>query len=173
MGFLGFILFFLIIWILILAVMVVFAILCIIFSAISVSSAKLFLALRQYPDYKKAKGRYIAALVFFILTCLTSAGALLSLEVLLDGTTTAEELFNPIFLIFFVVPPALLIVAIALGIRCFIWYGRANSLHKQLSAAASPVQFFTTAPTFIVCPICGSANDPAHRFCVKCGRLLQ
>ena len=78
MGFLGVILFFLIVWILVLAVMVIFAILCIIFSAISVSSAKLFLALRQYPDYKKAKGRYIAALVFFILTCLTSAGALLS-----------------------------------------------------------------------------------------------
>lgn len=153
--------------------MTVFAILCIVFSALSASKAKLFLAFRQYPDYKKAKGRFIAALVFFILTCLNSAGGLLSLVVLLDGTTTAEELFNPIFLVFFVVPPALLIVALVLGIRCFVWYGRANKLHKQLSAAASPVQFFTTAQSFIVCPICGSANNPGNRFCVKCGQLLR
>lgn len=180
MGFLGVILFLLILWIIVLIVMAIFATLCIIFSALSAAKAKQFLASNQYPDYKKAKGRFIAALVFFILTCLTSVGGLGSLEVLLDGTTTMEELFNPIYLIFFVVPPALLIVAVVLGIRCFIWYGRADKLNKQLmAAAAAPFMQSQSQPfpapvqSFSVCPACGTANDSRNRFCVKCGQIIR
>ena len=161
--------------------MAIFATLCIIFSALSAAKAKQFLAFSQYPDYKKAKGRFTAALVFFILTCLTSVGGLVSLEVLLDGTTTVEELFNPLYLIFFVIPPALLIVAVVLGIRCFIWQGKANKHHMQLSMASATVQYFSkaqpkyysTASGCRVCHFCGSSNAETNNFCVKCGRELS
>ena len=172
MGFLGFVLFFLFIWIIVIVVMSIFAILCIIFSALSAAKAKRFLTSCQYADYKSTKGRFIAALVFFIITCLTSAGALISLAVLLDGSFTTEELFYSGTLFFFIAPPALLIAAVALGIRCFVWYGRANKLNMQLSAAAMPPRFFSTAQGFKVCPICGSANDTVNSFCVKCGQPL-
>ena len=178
MGFVGgFILVFMIFWIILLIVLAVFAILCIVFSATSASKAKQFFASHQYPDFKKAKGRFIAALVFFILTCLASAGTPLSLEYMIEtmvsGYNTVEDFLSPAALFVFVIPPALLIAALALGIRCFVWYGRANKLHKQLSAAASPVQFFTTAQSFIVCPLCGSPNNAANSFCVKCGQILR
>ena len=181
MGFLGVILFLLLIWILILVVMSVFAILCIIFSATSVSKAKQFFASRQYFDYRKSRGRFIAALVFFILTCLTSVGGLVSLEVLLDGSITLEELLDPGTLLFFVVPPALLITAVALGIRCFVWHSRASKFHMQMSMASATVQYyskaqpqyFSTAPGYKVCPFCGTSNNEVNSFCVKCGRGLQ
>lgn len=176
MGFVGFVLFFLIIWIIVMVVMAVFAIICIIFSALSASKAKEFLAYHRYSDYKSARSRFIPALVFFILTCLTSASALLSLEafiaMLTDGSFGSEDIFDPTTL-FFIAAPALLIVAVVLGIRCFIWYGRANKLNTQLSAAAMPPRFFSTAQSFKVCPICGSANDTVNSFCVKCGQPLQ
>ena len=185
MGFLGFILVFMFFWIILLILIAIFSILCIIFSAASASKAKQFLAAHQYLDYKKAKGMFIAALVFFILTCLNSVVVLLPLEYLVDSLTSGyygvEELFDPVTLLFFVLPPALLITALVLGIRCFVWYGRAKKHHMQLSMASATVQYFSNAQPryfsteqgFRVCPICGTSNDPGHNFCVKCGRALS
>ena len=174
MGFLGFILFFVFLWIIMMIVMAIFAILCIIFSALSTSCSKQFLVSRRYPDYKKAKGRFVPALIFFILTCLTSAGTLLSLEVVIDEALEGGNVFDP-YMLFFVVFPALLIVAIVLGIRCFVWYDRAGKLNKQLMAAALPFAAPLPAPvqTFNVCPSCGFANEVKNKFCVKCGQTIR
>lgn len=172
MGLVGFILFFVFIWVIFMIVMAIFAIICIIFSALSTSCSKQFLVSRQYPDYKKAKGRFVPALIFFILTCFTSAGTLLSLEIFLDEAMSGGDVLDP-YVLFFFVCPALLIVAVVLGIRCFVWFNRAERLNKQLTAGlpfaapfAAPVQAFN------VCPYCGFPNETKNRFCVKCGGTM-
>lgn len=166
---------FLIFWLLIMLVMAVFAILCIIFSALSASNSKQYLTTRQYPDYKSAKGKFTPALVFFILTCLTSPGALLLLtafiELIADGSFSVEDFADPLFFLFFLAGPALFVTATVLGIRCFIWCSRADKLCKHLSAGNAAVP----APVrqFGVCPVCGCTNDAKNNFCVKCGQPLR
>lgn len=179
MDIIGFILVFLLFWVVVMIVMSIFAILCIIFSAISTYKSKRFLTSRQYPDYKSARGCYIAALVFFILTCFTSVGTVLTfiafVEIIADGSLSGDAVFNPTT-IFVMVCTGLLTLALALGIRCFIRYDSANKLHKQLSAAAAPpAATFFPAPvqSFSVCPYCGSANNIMNKFCVRCGRPIK
>ena len=169
MGLIGIVLMSLIFLALVMLLMAVFAALCMTFSALSASRAKQYLLTRRYPDFKSAKGRFTPALVFFILTCLSSPGAVLLLtaflEMLADGSFSGEDLADPFLFLFFLTGPALFVAAIVLGIRCFIWYSRADKLCKQLSAV--PVRRFG------FCPACGCANEAKNNFCVKCGRSLR
>lgn len=153
--------------------MAIFAVFCIIFSAISAYKSKRFLSFRLYSDYKIAKGTNITALVFFILTCLNSVGTLLTLTafiaIIADGSLPRDAIFNPTT-VFVMVCTALLALALALGIRCFVCYSRADKLKRQLSSA---VFFPKAAQSFKVCPYCGSANDIVNNFCVRCGQLIR
>ena len=161
-------------------VMAIFAIPCIILSAVSSYKSKRFLTSRQYSDYKSAYGNYVAALVFFILTCFNSVGTVLTfiafIVIISDGSLPGEAVFNPTT-VFVMVCAVLLAAAVVLGIRCFIRYGRASKLNKQLSAAAVPVvpaAFFPApAQNYNVCPCCGSANDIVNNFCVRCGQPMR
>ena len=180
MDIIGFILIFLLLWVVVMIAMAIFAILCIAFSIVSAWKSKRFLTFRQYPDYKGAKGSYIAALVFFLLTCLTSVGTLFTLTafivIIADGSLPGEAVFNPTT-IFVMVCTVLLAAAVVLGIRCFIRYSRASKLNKQLAGAAVPVvpaTFFPVpAQNYKVCSYCGSANNIVNNFCVRCGQPMR
>ena len=179
MDLIGLILVFLLFWVVTMIIMAIFAILCISFSLVSTYKSKRFLSSRQYTDYKSAKGTYVAALVFFILTCINSVGTVLTLiafiSIIADGSLPREAVFNPTT-IFVMVCSAILIAAVTLGIGCFVRYSRVNKLNRQLSAAAAPppaIFFPATAQSVRVCPCCGSANNIVNRFCVRCGQPIR
>ena len=173
---------------------------CILIFSLSRSGTKKFLRQSSQENYRKAKGYYIASIVFTVLISLFALMGIAGFFTSLAEVWDTQDSFERVWYIVEIAEFSTAIIAFVLGVSALIAFGRARTLYNRLYPPVLPYynppqqsygyqqnypqqQYppqqrypqqnpYNAPPAEKMCPNCGVVNEGKNSFCIFCGRPI-
>ena len=173
---------------------------CILIFSLSRSGTKKFLRQSSQENYRRAKGYYIASIVFMVLISLFTLMGISGFFTSLAEVWDEQDSFERIWYIVEIAEFSTAVIALVLGISALTSFGRARTLYNRLYPPVIPYynppqqsygypqnyppqQYppqrsypqqtsYNAPPAEKMCPNCGVVNEGKNSFCIFCGRPI-